>query len=467
MLREEKLKAAKEKLLKFQKKKSKGSSSHIPASASVLVPTTIDTADVANPGTSSISAESFQELTLASAAAHIAPTVGPESALPISFEEGSNGVPTHPTETGQVESSEPVYTANEQYYYDLYMGAAQNCDMLASQYQESQMANQQAAAEIERLSLENQQLHSQVGTLKSHLQNILDLSKASSPVEKQNQSAREAERVKDLERKAKEQLQSIRIKWEAVRVQEQELVSREEKLRIREDAIATEQERLQLKDKELEASAILQRQEAAALAQQGTEVLHADENTQHWLDYYQKKCEELEQLNSHLNDQIQQAQKQPPASVVEDRSLDIVLQEVLDLKQQFKASIPADEKIAKIEESNRQIIRLLETTSVSASSDFCKAVVELSKYVSSSLIPLALINSFSNLFFCRTNNHLLHFVSRNIVMSSSSASTGTTGSGAGDFRSAPIGQFHQAAAVQSIPDTDSVRELVRARLGRR
>ena len=187
-----------------------------------------------------------------------------------------------------------------------------------------------------------------------------------------------------------------------MRVQEQELVSREEKLRIREDAIATEQERLQLKDQELEASALLQRQEAAALAEQGTEALLVDENTQHWLDYYQKKCEELEQLNSHLNEQIQQAQKQPPSSVIEDRSLDIVLQEVLDLKQQFKASVQADEKIAKIEESNRQIIRLLETSSVSASSDFCKAVVELSKYFSSSLIPLALINSltlFQTTFF--------------------------------------------------------------------
>jgi hypothetical protein len=336
MSREEKLKAAKEKLVRFQKKRSREEKNNITPVAQIIP---IDSSEDQNPEEPHISTESFQELNL----------LPPAPSLEILDHQ--------------------EFTTNNQdnvsNYYDLYISESNNCEMLSIQLHECQKAYQQVLNE-------NEALKNQITSLETHLQSVL----VTKSIE-----CEESNEIEDLK-------SSLAKDSENIKILEIEMAKEREKLEENWSKISEKEESLYRKEKELFNldNELKQRQQAQdAISDQnysGNDIDNikqqsdVNDNSLQWLEYYQGKCAEFEQINSQLNEQLQIYQNQP----TNHNQNEIILEEILNLKKDFKSFFEPYEKINQIEEMNRKIVHILETSSINAPSDFCKAIVELSRY---------------------------------------------------------------------------------------
>ena len=354
--REEKLKAAKAKLAKFQKKKNRKQNEISPA------PAAIDPASVAIEQPQTID-DAYTEFP-------------PDEGQVVENTDYSNSV--QPEYVGQTE-----YTANEVYYYNLYLEASNNYNNVSENLKSVSHDLQVALEKIDDLTILNNQhvyrikvLEEDGELLNKQLKSMQEIQKKSS---ESSPLRNELNQLSDWCNQEQERLRILNIEQEnrlaLIESRQQELLIREDKLKSDQNQFYLEKERVQPVEKQAMQTSPHQPYLDEFIDYHNNDT--SNEETQKWVEYYQKKCEELEAANLDLGEQLAHFHNQPPIPVPSD-NLELILRELNGIKLQLKENY--DEKVAKIDDTNKQILRLLESSNVTASTEFCRAVVELSKY---------------------------------------------------------------------------------------
>lgn len=325
MDRDSKLKAAKEKLLRFQKKKASK------VDHDIMDAFHIGSKDESYPETGSLAEPSHIDQSAGEAFGY--------SQVEVTLSPGNQN------ET----QDEQEYTENEKYYYNLYLDAE-------ARFQAAKEYHLSLQTEIDRLNIENsrqtgliENLNEECLSLRDHvIPKTTALDHVEIEAEVQRRVGKHLELV-EMEREERELMfadQEKRLyEWEAALNHERDLIAQDEKI------ICDENARLLNEDRAM------------------GEKMHFDN---------EKMQFENQQLRFDAENH-----NGPPALL--DNQNDRY-EEILSQISILNLSVLADERfntmvmrLAEVEQTNQELLKLLETSAVIQSTEFCRAIVELSK----------------------------------------------------------------------------------------
>jgi hypothetical protein len=390
MEREEKLRAAKEKLAKFQKKKVQNPNQVVSVQAEMTV----------------LEAEPIPS--------NEAPLIeydhANSSAAPIDFAAAiSSGEGAFLQEYQEPAIEQIRFTANEQYYYDLLMTTQGKLVECENELQSSQFACETLRNELDHMSLEYSHRIHQIGELElqiSQLQiqkpaisspkpdlqaqdRILDLQRQIADLELNQKKIHE---LHDWSKKEEQRLalveshlQEEKIKLEEER-QHQDL--REELLTAKEaETEISRQHSLQLQAKLEQGQEWFRMQEQElkldyeAQSNNDLNVVSSKEyeEAQSWITYYQSKFQELEIINENLNQRLLDTEASALPDQVAPKN-DSILDKLEEMHKLFAEQLRHQQNSLKgLEASNDQIVKLLDNSDRTSSTEFCRAVTEMSR----------------------------------------------------------------------------------------
>lgn len=269
--------------------------------------------------------------------------------------------------------AEQHYTEAEQYYYDMY-------NQIAVQLQQSEDAHFHTKNELIMLKQkfdENMLNKDKLATESVNRQNLSEIEKERALlIEKEERLKMESSRLSALEKK-------IAFNLEKLEVREVEFEKRLEELSIRENNCKNIQQqnyeiRLKLEERQewfrLQEAELKSRQEqlSGEFSKYGQ-----DDGAEPVPDIhvYQSKVDALEEENANLRHQLSNL-----ANVQPSNSGGYEFEILQRLANQESDSSQIIDRLVGIESSNQRILSILQASSGNSSTEFCKAVTELSRF---------------------------------------------------------------------------------------